>query len=527
MKKMSLVKTLFLFILIVSLFGCAPHQEELDNIFYCFSNAGNLPGAPEGLDAKVDFFKELGFEGWGGHYGEEDYPARRAALDRVGLEMPEIYWNLDVDSAGNWSCKEGLKEAIMDSKDRNLIISLIVRAPAFLENQTTGDPLVVMAIQELANFAAPYGVKIAVYPHVDVYCETLEHSVRLAKMASRDNVGAIFNLCHSLKNEGEEGLEQKLSDALPYLYMISISGADSGNTKAMDWDRLIRPLGEGTFDTYPLVKLAKDLGYDGPFGLQTYNIKQDARVALSKSISTWREYQKRYKKEMLKTGKEAAEHPGDPSDFKALFDGKSSQGWRGINSDHFPENGWQIENGLLMVNAFSGGEIAHGGDIITFEKYGDFELRWDWKMLTRGGNSGLKYYVEEHLSGNMKQGIGLEYQILDDANHAWMLEGKMTPCDYHTLGSLYEIYPASCDRVPAPLGEWNSSRIISRDGQVEHWLNGMLILSYNRFSEDFKERVSRSKFRNVSSFGQIEKGHILIQDHGSEVHYRNIGIKTY
>lgn len=320
-------------LLITLLFGCASPKKELDNIFYCFSNAGNLPGAPEGLDAKVAFFKELGFEGWGGHYGEGDYPARRAALDREGLEMPEIYWNLDIDSAGNWSSKEGLKEAIVDSKDRNLIVSLIVRAPAFRENQSKGDPLVVKAVQDLADFAAPYEVKIAVYPHVNVYCETSEHSLRLAKLAGRDNVGAIFNLCHFLKKEGEDGWEQKLTDALPYLYMISISGADSGNTKEMGWDRLIQPLGEGSFDTYPLVKLAVDLGFEGPFGLQTYNIKQDAEVALSKSIHTWREYQQRYRNEQAGATGTALENPEDPSDFTALFDGKSSQGWKGINSE--------------------------------------------------------------------------------------------------------------------------------------------------------------------------------------------------
>ncbi len=149
----------------------------------------------------------------------------------------------------------------------------------------------------MADFAAPYGVKVAVYPHVNVYCETSEHSVRLAKMADRENVGAIFNLCHLLKKEGEKGWEQKLTDALPYLYMISICGAESGNTEEMGWDQLIQALGEGSFDVYQLVKLAKDGGYEGPFGLQTYNIKQDAEVALSTSISTWREYQMKYREE--------------------------------------------------------------------------------------------------------------------------------------------------------------------------------------------------------------------------------------
>ena len=135
--------------------------------------------------------------------------------------------------------------------------------------------------------------------------------------------------------------------------------------------------------------------------------------------------------------------------------------------------------------------------------------------------------MEERGDENSKYGIGLEYQILDDANHEWMLSGKMAPCDYHTLGSLYEIYPASCDKEARPLGEWNSSKIVSEEGLVEHWLNGMLILSYDRFSEDFRRKVSESKFKDYTGFGQFPGGHILLQDHGSEVHYRNIMIKTY
>ena len=505
---------IILFVLIASLFGCSTPKKELENTFYCFSNAGNLANAPEGLDAKAAFFKELGYDGWGGHYGEGDYTARRAALDQAGLELPELYWGLDLDSVGNWSYKEGLKEAIMDSKDRDLIVSFIVKAPAFQANQTEGDPLLVKALQELADFAAPYGVKIAVYPHVDVYCETLEHSLRLAKMADRDNVGAIFNLCHLLKKEGEEGWEQKLTDALPHLYMISICGADAGNTREMAWDQLIQPLGEGSFDTYALVKTALDKGYEGPFGLQCYNIKQDAKVAMTTSINTWNEYQKRYMDE-------------PQSEFVALFDGLTSNGWRGINSDHFPETAWKIENKMLTVKTPDGAESGLGGDIITIAKFGDFELKWEWLMLTKGGNSGVKYYVEERKLDDTKHGIGLEYQILDDPNHEWMLNGKMAPCDYHTLGSLYEIYPASCDKEAKPLGEWNSSKIISKDGLVEHWLNGKLILSYRRFSDDFKQKVSESKFKEYSDFGQIPEGHILIQDHGSEVHYRNILIKTF
>jgi len=511
------MKNFLLPLFLIFVFVGTSAQHKPDNPFYAFSNAGNLPNAPEGLDAKASLFKDLGYDGWGGHYGEEDYMARRAALDKASLTMPELYWGMNIDSSGKASYKEGLREAIADSKDRDLIVSLLVSAKAYQENQAEGDPYVVEAIRELADYAAPFGVRIAVYPHVNVYCETLEHSLRLASLAQRENVGAIFNLCHLLKKEGEEGWEKKLSEAIPHLYMISLCGSDSGNTTELGWDRLIQPLGEGSFDTYALVKLAWDQGYEGPFGLQCYNIQLDAEKVLSQSIQTWRKYQELYQK---------AQNTAEDSDFQALFDGRTTKGWRGMNSDRFPGKGWQIVNGVLKVNAQREEGAEPGGDIITLEMYGDFEFRWEWLMLSKGGNSGVKYYVEEKGDDNSLYGIGPEYQILDDPNHEWMLNGKMSPCDYHTLGSLYEIYPASCDKKPVPLGQWNRSRIISKNGEVEHWLNGKLILSYNRFSEDFKQKISESKFRDYSDFGQIEKGHILIQDHGSEVHYRNMLIRT-
>ena len=283
--------------LICLVFGCVYSQKKaLDNTFYVFNNSMRMPNAPSGMEAQAQLVKKLGFNGFSGHTND-DYFSRRAALDAAGLKMPEIYWGIDMDSTGRISYKEGLKEIIQDSKDRDLVIALFSNVKYFMNNKEEGDPLLVKAIGELADFAAPYSVRIAIYPHVSNYCETSEHSVRLAKMANRRNVGAIFNTCHLLKVEGEEGWEQKLLNALPYLYMISINGADTGNTREMNWDRLIQPLGEGTFDTYRLVKLAKDNGYNGLFGLQCYNIKQDCEPVLTQSMNTWKEYKKRYSEE--------------------------------------------------------------------------------------------------------------------------------------------------------------------------------------------------------------------------------------
>lgn len=211
-------------------------------------------------------------------------------------------------------------------------------------------------------------------------------------------------------------------------------------------------------------------------------------------------------------------------EWELLFDGKTSTGWRGINRETFPDEGWRIEDGMLLVDAIDGKESGNGGDIITLQQYDDFVLDWEWKMLTKGGNSGVKYFVKEGLSDNGKYGLGLEYQILDDENFSWMKDGRMKPGDYRTLASLYEIYPAE-NKSPKPLGEWNHSRIVAQDKHVEHWLNGRKVLSFERGSDDFRKRVAESKFAQYENFGEATEGHILIQDHGSKMAFRNIRIK--
>ncbi|MFC2111711.1 DUF1080 domain-containing protein [Bacteroidota bacterium] len=225
--------------------------------------------------------------------------------------------------------------------------------------------------------------------------------------------------------------------------------------------------------------------------------------------------------------KEAAKNPQDSqseTEWTMLFNGHDFEGWRSVRSDGPPEHGWKIENEELIIMGPEDKAEIKAGDIVTLKKYSDFELEWEWKMLTKGGNSGVKYYVNFYGEDEYSGALGLEYQILDDDNHPWMLDGKMHPGDSLVLGACYELYEPH-NREVAPLGEWNSSKIVSSKGNVEHWLNGIKIVEFNRFSDDFNYRVEHSKFRDLENFGQQDSGVILFQDHPGITHYRNIRIR--
>lgn len=208
---------------------------------------------------------------------------------------------------------------------------------------------------------------------------------------------------------------------------------------------------------------------------------------------------------------------------KLLWDGSTNEGWRGAYKEAFPENGWEIKDGALNVKKSGGGESTNGGDIVTKEEFGAFDLQFEFR-LTDGANSGVKYFVTEK-ENNQGSAIGLEYQVLDDAVHPDAKEGVV---GNRTLASLYDLIPA--DRNPRgvkKIGEWNQGRIVVfPDNRVEHWLNGYKVVEYKRGSSIYKALVARSKYAQWENFGVAEKGRILLQDHGDQVSFRSIKIKT-
>ncbi|MDO9255642.1 MAG: DUF1080 domain-containing protein [Bacteroidales bacterium] len=205
--------------------------------------------------------------------------------------------------------------------------------------------------------------------------------------------------------------------------------------------------------------------------------------------------------------------------WNLLFDGASTKGWRGVYKGKFPEKGWEVKEGELIVQASAGAESTNGGDIVTIEEFADFELIADFK-ITEGANSGIKYYVTEK-ENNKGSAIGLEYQILDDKNHP---DAKLGRDGNRTVSSLYDLITAGNKRVN-PIGEWNTARIVSKNKHVEHWLNGMKVLEYERGSKEFRDLVAASKYKDWPDFGEAPKGRILLQDHGNKVSFRSIKIR--
>ena len=188
-----------------------------------------------------------------------------------------------------------------------------------------------------------------------------------------------------------------------------------------------------------------------------------------------------------------------------LFDGKTTTGWRGFRKQTIP--GWQAIDGALT-------RIGDGGDIITVDEFGDFELTLQWSV-PRNGNSGVLYRVTEDTDVIWHHAP--EYQVIDNA-----YEPGLKPAQH--AGANYDLHPPSRD-VTKPVGSWNDTRILARGAHVEHWLNGVKVVEYELWTPDWERLVRESKFKDYAKYGRARRGHIGLQDHNDRIRFRNIKIR--
>lgn len=195
------------------------------------------------------------------------------------------------------------------------------------------------------------------------------------------------------------------------------------------------------------------------------------------------------------------------SGWRSLFDGQTLEGWRGFRSDTVP-SGWVVRDGLLA-------RVGPGGDIMTADQFGDFELELEWR-ISEGGNSGIMYRVTEEAGAPYE--TGPEMQVLDDERHA---DGQS---QLTSAGSLFGLYPVPRG-VVRPAGEWNEARIIADGSHIEHWLNGQKVVETEIGTGEWDAKIADSKFAAWPRFAKAARGHIVLQDHGDVVEYRSIRIR--
>ena len=215
------------------------------------------------------------------------------------------------------------------------------------------------------------------------------------------------------------------------------------------------------------------------------------------------------------------------SGWKLLFDGTTLSGWRGLGYDSIPTAHWKVESGAIKkipsgdVPKMADGQPAQGGDLMSIEAFGDFELAWEWKVAP-GANSGIKYNVSEQFSlanASNHAALGFEYQILDDS----LAEDNKIAT--HRAGALYDLI-APNEAKARPAGQWNESRLIFRGPHGEHWLNGAKIVDFDLATQRMDSLLALSKYKSIKGFADRRVGHIILQDHGDAVYYRSIKIRV-
>jgi len=235
-------------------------------------------------EEQVEMLKGLGYDGIG-YTGCKGLAEMLEELDKNGLRLFTVYLDVNIDT-GQKKYDPRLEEAIKILKGRNTILWLCIKSEKHKPSSPEGDAQAVEIIREIADMADKSGLRVALFPHYGFWLERVEDAVRVVKKVDRNNAGVTFNLCHWLKVDDEKNMKSVMELAMPYLFVVTINGADS---KAEDWKGLIQTLDHGSFDVREFLQMLNDVGYTGPIGLQGYGIAGDVHENLNRSINAWRQ----------------------------------------------------------------------------------------------------------------------------------------------------------------------------------------------------------------------------------------------
>ncbi len=282
------MKTLVLSALVCCLCFCAPQPASETCAFFAMDTATG----DASFDDQCTMLKELGYDGtcYTVTLQPEKYAGLAkmvAALDRADLRLFAIWETVNIDSV--LTCPEPLAAAMKTTQSHNPVIWIGLTSEKWAPSSGEGDQNAVRLVQNIADRAREYGLTVSLYPHVNFYAETVRDNLKIVKAAGRENAGITFNLCHWLRAEGGRDLQQLAAECLPFLDIVTLNGADKPEDgETLGWDRLIRPLGEGSYDVAGFVEVFTGSGFNGPFGFQGYGIQGDTRRVLAQTMAAWK-----------------------------------------------------------------------------------------------------------------------------------------------------------------------------------------------------------------------------------------------
>ncbi|MEX2592024.1 MAG: sugar phosphate isomerase/epimerase family protein [Anditalea sp.] len=271
-------------------------QEVNDYPLFVFNN-GVKDEQYDTPEKQVQLLKSLGYDGME-KKGIDEFAETLDALDKKGLKLYTMYLNINLDDEEQPYDKR-LKDVFKRLEGRETMPWFYITSKQYKPSSEENDAIAVPILQEIADMADEYGIKVMIYPHINFWVDNVDDAVRVAEKVDRPNLGITFNLCHFLADQGtkyDEAFIPTVEKAMPYLFAISLNGADKPNEELMQssnlWQHLIQPLGEGNYDTYQYLNAFMERGFKGPVGLQCFNIKEEKQVHLKKSMDAWENFRK-------------------------------------------------------------------------------------------------------------------------------------------------------------------------------------------------------------------------------------------